>query len=206
MSEVNIHHAASLDRNEWRQLQTIQREAFKTTLDRTHEEIDALVKWDEPADFYASHAYPNSAPAKRFNDSQSFHKARVAVATDGPEPVGFAYSAHNVSGATERVRLQKRLSVVKNYLWLREVAVIPDFQNKGIARELSRKLLEDAIPLQPPTAYVWPDEIGFLQRRLEQVGFVSTGEQDVVVFGEGSEPIRQVRMQAASARAVLKQL
>ncbi len=206
MSEVKIYNAADLDRDEWRQLQTIQRDSFSSSLDRTQAEVDALVGWSEPAEFYASHADPNSEIGNRYNANQSYSKPRVAVATEASEPVGFAYSAHNVSGATGRDRPVKRLSVVKNYLWLREVAVKPDFQNQGIAKELGKTILKDAISLQPPTAYVWPDEIGFLQGALEKLGFASTGEQDVKVFGEDNTPIRQVRLQAQSARSVLSKM
>lgn len=206
MSEVKIYDATDLDKGQWRQLQSIQREAFTTTLDRTQQEIDALVGWNEPDDFYASHVDPNSEIDKRYNADQSYSKPRVAIATEASQPVGYAYSAHNVSGATERERSLKRLSVVKNYLWLREVAVKPEFQNQGIARKLGKTLLKDAIPLQPPTAYVWPDEIDFLQGALEKQGFVSTGEQAVKVFGEDSSPIRQVRLQAKSAQSVLSKM
>jgi GNAT superfamily N-acetyltransferase len=206
MAEIKVYNAAALDRDEWRQMQSISREAFSSTLDRPQDEIDALVEWDDPAIYYASHVDPNSQVGKRYNANQSYSKPRVAVATDAGESVGFAFSAHNVSGATERDRLVKRLTVVKNYLWLREVAVKPSSQRQGVAVELGKALLKDAIPLQPPTAYVWPYEIGFLQGALERVGFSATGEQDVKVFGEDSSPIRQVRMQAKSAHSVLSQL
>lgn len=120
--------------------------------------------------------------------------------------MGFAFSAHNVSGATAIDRLAKRLTLARNYLWLREVAVKPSSRRKGIATKLGKALLKDTMSLRPATAYVWPDEIVFLQGALERVGFNATGEQDVEVFGEGSSPIRQVRMQAKFARAVLSQL
>lgn len=206
MAEIKVYNAAELDQDEWRQLQGVSREAFTSTLDRTQTEIDALVEWSEPSAFYKSHTDPNSLVGTRYNANQSYSKPRVAVATEAGEPVGFAFSAHNVSGATEKERLFKMLTVVKNYLWLREVAVLPGSQKKGVAVELGKALLKDAIPLQPPTAYVWPDEIDFLQGALERVGFSVTGEHDVKVFGEDSTPVRQVRMQATSARSVLSEL
>jgi GNAT superfamily N-acetyltransferase len=206
MAEIKIFNAAALDQDEWRQLQGISRDAFASTLDRTQDEIDALVEWDDPATYYVSHVDPNFQVGKRYNANQSYSRPRVAVAMEAGEPVGFAFSAHNVSGATEISRLAKRLSVAKNYLWLREVAVNPGFQRRGIAVELGRALLKDAIPMRPPTAYVWPDEIGFVQGALERVGFSVTGEQNVRVFGKDSSPIREVRMQAKSVRTVLNQL
>jgi hypothetical protein len=113
MAEIKVYNAAALDRDEWRQMQSISREAFSSTLDRPQDEIDALVEWDVPAIYYASHVDPNSQVGKRYNANQSYSKPRVAVATDAGESVGFAFSAHNVSGATERDRLVKRLTVVK---------------------------------------------------------------------------------------------
>ncbi|MBI1856833.1 GNAT family N-acetyltransferase [Candidatus Saccharibacteria bacterium] len=207
MAEVKLYRPEELEHDEWRQLQSIERDAFVSTLDRTQAEIDALIEWDDPAHFTASHVDPNTEVGKRYNANQSYSHSRVAVATKNREPIGFAYSAHNVSGGSEQNRLVKRLTVVKNYLWLREVAVKPEHQRQGLARELGRTLLKDAIGLQPVAAYVWPDEDpDFLQGTLERLGFSPTGEQQVKVFGENSEPIRQVRMQAPSARAVLRNL
>jgi len=208
MAEIRVYAAPDLNQEQWRELQGISREAFSTTLNntRTPAEIDTLIAWDDPAAFYASHVDPNSQVGKRFNADQSYSEPRVAVATEAHQPVGFAYSANNVSGASETIRRAKELSVVKNYLWLREVAVMRDFQEQGIARELGRALLKSAKPLQPLATYIWPDEIGFLQAKLERVGFVVTGEEEAAVFGEASTPTRQIRMQARSARALLNRL
>lgn len=206
MHKVEIYDAASINSIEWRQFQAITRDGFSATLDRTQDEIDALVEWRDMAAYRASHADPNSQVGNRYNADQGYTKPRVAVAYDNGTVIGFGYSAHNVSGATSRERTIKRLSVVKNYLWLREVAVKPAYQQQGVATEIGKALLKDAIPLQPPTTYVWPDEIDFLQGSLEKLGFSATGEQESAIFGEGSAPVREVRMQAASARAVLKNL
>lgn len=96
--------------------------------------------------------------------------------------------------------------MVKNYLWLRETAVGPERQSRGIAKGLVGALLKDAVSLQPVATYIWPEEISFLQGALERVGFEPTGEQPVKIFGEAGEPVRQVRLQAASARSVLENL
>ncbi len=144
MGEIQIHKAASLDREEWRKLQVVQREGFKAVLsdtNRTTEEIDLLVGWDDPERYYASHADPNTEVGRGLIPNQEYTKPRVAVATHAGVAVGFAYSAHNVSGATIHERTAKRLSVVKNYLWLREVAVSPAYQRQGLATELGKKLL-----------------------------------------------------------------
>jgi ribosomal protein S18 acetylase RimI-like enzyme len=208
MSGVKLYNPADLDQDEWRQLQGVERDAFANTLvDRSPDEVDALVEWDNPDLFYASHIDPNGEVGKRYYQNQSHTKPRVAVATEGGELVGFAYSTHNVSGETEREQRIKRLSIVKNYLWLREIAVKPENQRQGVAKKLGETLLKDAISLQPVAAYVWPDEDhGYMQGTLERLGFSATGEQPVKVFGESSEPTKQVRMQAPSARNVLKRL
>lgn len=206
MVGVRIYDAAELDRDEWQRLHTLQRDAFSSTLDRSQAEIDTLVGWNEPSDFYVSHINPNAEVGGRFAAGQSYFRPRVAVAAECGEPVGFAYSAHNVSGSTEHERFFKRLSLVKNYLWLREIAVKPDFQNMGVAKDLGRALLKDAIFLQPPTAYVWPDEAGVVHSALERLGFAPTDEQQVQIFGENSSPVRQVRLQAPSVRSVLQNL
>lgn len=204
MSEILIYNAGDLDRGEWRELQAISRDGFAATLHRTREEINALVEWNDPDRYALSHVNPNSEVGKRYAANQSYTNPRVAVAVAANQPVGFAYSAHNVSGASRAERLVKRLSVVKNYLWLREVAVTPSCQGQGIARKLGTALLQDAIPSQSPVAYIWPDEIDYMQGALAQQGFRATHERQAVIFGEGSAPVRQVRMQAASVRTVLQ--
>lgn len=207
MSEIKLYNPSELDRDEWKQLQSLERDAFVDTLNRTQAEVDALVDWNDPARFMTSHIDPNTEVGKRYNSDQSYSHPKVAVATENREPIGFAYSAHNVSGSSEQIRLIKRLSVVKNYLWLREVAVKPEYHKHDVAKNLGRVLLRDAYGLQPVTAYIWPDEgSGFIQGTLERFGFSPIGEQQVKVFGDDSKPIRQLGMQASSVRAVLKNL
>jgi GNAT superfamily N-acetyltransferase len=206
MTEIRLYDAADLDKKDWRELQAISRDGFAATFDRSQDEIDALVEWNDPSAYHASHVDPNSEVGNRYNANQEYTKPRVAVALDAGAAVGFAYSAHNVSGATALERMVKRSSVVKNYLWIREVVVAPAYQRQGIAGELGRTLLKDAIPLQPPTTYVWPGEMESLQESWEKLGFKATGEQRSVIFGKGSEPVKEVRMQAASVKAVLQRL
>lgn len=208
MAEIKLYDPRDLSQQEWQQLQAMARAAYGQTLDRTDDEIDALVEWDDPGRYFRSHRDPNYEVGRRFNDDQSFSHQRVVIAMDLNEPVGFAYSAHNVSGETEELRARKRLSIVKNYLWLREFVVTPgyDLQRKGIATQMGRRLLWHAIPLQPVSAYIWPDEIPFLQGKLASLGFEQTGEEPVELYGDGSEPVRQVRMQARTAYGVLRKL
>lgn len=205
--EVKLYNSSELNSGEWRQLQDLQRIADASVLgDRTRAEIDVMVGWDDPDRYYASHLDPNCEVGRRYNANQEYRHPKVALATDGDEVVGFAYSAHNVSGTTPTERLIKRWGLVKNYLWLREIAVRPDYQRQGVAKDLGRTLLSDAIYLQPVAAYVWPDEMGFLPPLLERLGFNPTGEQQVKAFGEHRPAIRQVRMQAPTVRSVMRLL
>lgn len=208
MIDIYLTRPNALDRNDWRTLQAVQHEAISHAMDRSQAEVDALLACDEPEAYYQSHIDPNYNVGGRYYANQDFFKPRVAVAVDKDRFVGFAYAANNVSGATKRERLIKRFTVAHNYLWLREFAVLPDYQNHGIARFFGRKLLKDANPSQPVTAYPWPDEEPLAQGILERHGFKATrdGEQEVLAFGEGSAPVRQVRMLAPTVRSVLKTL
>lgn len=212
MSELRIvpfiYPASAIRKDGWRELQTIQREAFGATLDRSQDEIDELVDWNDPERYYKSHEDPNSEVGKRFNANQSYtgQKVAVAVEADSMKAIGFAYAANNVSGSTEAERTAKRLSVVKNYLWLREVAVLPEHQHQGVGQFLGSMLLKYASDRQPVTAYIWPEEISFLEGVLTKLGFSATGEQPVKIFGETSEPVRQVRMLAPSTKALKDRL
>ena len=204
--EVKLYDPSQLDRDEWRQLQSLQRDAFSSVIDRPQEDIDYIVQWEDPNRYYDSHIDPNSEVGKRFNPNQSYTHPMVAVATESQKPVAFAYTAHNVSGASPVDRLVKRLSVVKNYLWLREFAVKPNMQRKGVAKQLGLTVLRDAIERQPVAAYVWPDEIDFLPRVLSNLGFSPTSEQQIHLYGEDKPPVQQVRMQAPSVRGVISRL
>ena len=204
--EVKLYDPSQLDRDEWRQLQLLQRDAFSSVIDRPQEDIDYLVQWEDPNRYYDAHIDPNTEVGKRFNPNQSYTRPKIAVATEAREPIAFAYTAHNVSGASPVDRLIKRLSVVKNYLWLREFAVRPDHQRQGVAKQLGLTVLKDAIELQPVAAYVWPDEIDFLPSILSNLGFSPTSERQVHIYGEDKPPVRQVRMQAPSVRGVISRL
>lgn len=221
MAEVKLYDPIELDRDDWRQLQTLDREAFKATLDRSSEEIDALVDWNDPSRYYTSHVNPNSEVGRRFNANQVYTHPKIAVAKVSGELAGFSYSAHNASGGgspegphndspgARTLRRGKLLSVVKNYLWVREVVVGPDYQRQGVAIQLGRTLLKDAIPLQPVAAYDRPKLIPFIAPKLSELGFYRTTpvgkEKPDPIFGE-ENPVALVRYQAPSARSVLAKL
>ncbi len=194
----------NLDRDEWRQLQSLQRDGFKAVLPhRSSEEINSLVAWDDPDRYYETHLHPNNLA--RYDSAyanQLFTGPRVVIALRNNELVGFAYTAFNTSGESRRERIAKKLTLTKNYLWLREVAVDPGYHRQRTATGLARTAMFGHFPLRPVTTYVWPDELPFLPQKLEQIGFAPTGEDSVKPFGKGSEAIRQVRYQARTVRTV----
>lgn len=207
MFEINLYGAREFGRGEWRGLQGLSRIAFSRGLrNRSREEIDALVGWNEPDRYYESHIDPNSEVGRRFNSSQIYFNPKVAVATEDGEPIGFIYSANNVSGRHKAEIATKRLFVAKRYLWLREVVVRPDKQGRGIAKAMGRTLLKAADEDQPVSTYVWPEEIPHIQEKLAGLGFAPTGDSPVKPFGPSGDTVRQVRMQAPNVRTVLSRL
>lgn len=205
MAEIVIRRAASLHEEYWEQLQQLHYEALSSSL-QDRAKARAAVQYGDLNGYIASRRNPNVAVYGAFNPNQAFSRSRVALAVENHRLVGYTYAADNVSGANRREQLMKRITSVKNYLWLREVAVTPNFQRRGLARAMGRALLSTARPLQPASTYIWPDELPQLQPTLQRYGFYATGEQMVQVFGPDSEPVRQVRMQADSARTVADQL
>lgn len=206
MVTIKIYNPEELNRHEWRDLQTLSRDAFSSTLDRSAAEIDAMVAWDDPAAYYESHMDPNKLDRQRHVADQTYFNPRVVVGTEAGQLAGYAYSSNNVSGEAARDCFIKRIMVHKNYLLLGEFAVAPSLHRYGYAKKMGAALLRDAIALQPPVAYVWPDETSFLHGALERLGFVPTGEKQVKVFGDNSEPVRQVRLQAPTVRGVLQRM
>lgn len=208
MVNVKLYDAHELDDQEWRQMQTIARDGMTVLLQDTvpQEAIDAYVGWDDPEGFCLSHLDPNSEVGKHFAADQSFSHPTIAIATHLDKPVGFMYSANNVSGATEEIRRRKQLSVVKNYRWIREVAVAPGAQQRGIAYHLGRSTLLHTLPIQPVSTYIYPSVVPFLQEKLELFGFHETDVKPVYAFGEDRDPVNMVRMQANCAMGVLARL
>ena len=205
--EIKLFNPKQLNEDQWAKIQGLQLESFRSVINRPGKEIDRLVNYGDFTRYYASHLDPNVEVGGRFRNDQVFTKPRVAVAFNkdaGNDIIGYAYSAHNVSGNNNLVNTAKRLSVVKNYLWLREFAVEPNLQKKGIARRLGRVLLSDAMPLQPVTAYIWPDEINFLHDVLSNLGFKATGDpKPVPLFGQNKkQQTDQQRMAAPTVHGV----
>lgn len=206
MVSVELVDPHELDREGWRQMQGIYRDGLTAVLDRPQADIDEYVGWNDPEGFYLSHFDPNIEIGKRYNGGQAFSHPKVAIAMEAGEPVGFMYSANNVSGETDAERQRKQLTVIKNYKWIREVAVAPWIQRHGVARMLGRKTLSHALPVQPVSTYIYPDLIPHLQEVLEAYGFAETGDQTVQAFGEDRNPITLRRMQARTTYGVLARM
>ncbi len=209
--EIRLHQPQEFNIEQWHNLQDLQFDAYaRTTLSqRDPEEIDYLVMKNDFPRFLESHLDPNKEVGNRFREDQRYSSPLVAVAIDAGRnnmPVGWAYSAHNVSGSHQ---IFKRLSIVRNYHWLREAVVKPEYQQQGIYKRLCNGLLARGFDHQRVATYVWPEEIPFLKEKLENYGFVPKGkptpERPIDLFGTG-EMITQVRMEAPSAREVRAKL
>jgi hypothetical protein len=74
----------------------------------------------------------------------------------------------------------------------------------GVSITIGKVLLEQADERQPVTTYTWPDDDpDFIDKKLTELGFKSTGDTpDRPIFGPGTK-VRQRRMQAVSAGDVL---
>jgi GNAT superfamily N-acetyltransferase len=204
--KVELMSTRALGADDWLEAQAVYRDGVGVSMaGRSPEELDYFVGLAEPERFVESHRDPNSEVGQRFGENQSFSEPIVALATEGSDIIGYAYAANNVSGTPEEQE-RKRLIVIKNYFWIREVAVKPDFQAAGLARQMSRVLLEDARAGQPAATYMYPKEEEFMYNILTRHHFHKTDEAKLLVFGEGSPVALRYRMQARFASSVLKSL
>lgn len=197
----------------WARLRDIAVRAFSDSLQDTRnpEEVEALLGGDT-ATYIDSRRDPASLIGSVWHGNMDIHGSRLLVAYDEPDncrPVGYLLSANNVSGETRLSRSLKRLSVVKNYHWIREVVVDPPYQRRGIGMQLLYDSFAGltALPWQPGSAYAWPEENPQADSFLRKAGFERGPDEELAgVFGEGSEPVRQARYQAKSAAAVCRHI
>jgi GNAT superfamily N-acetyltransferase len=187
--------APQVSRATYRFAQALERLCFTESLNRSQDEIDYLIDWDNPVEFANSRINPMQAVySGKLRPDQSFSKPIATFAYEDEKMVGYAYSANNVSGNITQQAI-KRMRGNKNYVWFREIAVHPDYRRQGIARTLGYLSLQERKTKQPVTAYVW--EEADVKKRLESLGFVSTGISKPYVFGEAAPPVVQHRMQAS---------
>ncbi|MBI2009099.1 GNAT family N-acetyltransferase [Candidatus Saccharibacteria bacterium] len=196
----------SLDKNkpgalgydEWHQVQMLMREAFSSVdIPRTQSEIDFFVHWEDPASFRRSRIDPYAGD---FSPGQSFARPRVIRAFDKEDLVGYLYAADNTSGNIAR-RLMKMYIphlIQKKYVWLREIAVHPDYRRQHIGNMLGYLALQDRHPAQSISAYVWRENEAAISF-VEAMGLEETGSKTVNVFGRTNNPAEQVRFASTVA-------
>ena len=230
MINVQLFNPTEFNRDEWRQLQEIERDAYGLELVGTEardadgepfavtqEHVDELVGWNYPVDYFDSHIEPNNEVGRRYNANQEYTKPRVAVAMDDGVFIGFGQTAHNVSGGgppqgphdtsfkAEAGREIRRLSIIKNHLWVRDIVVHPEYWNDKVAKDIGRELLRDGFRIQPVDFYWWPDvQPEFIGEALARAGMrpVPGDERPVKIFGDNSQPVRQVHMQGKTVMGV----
>ena len=208
---MSVRSAESLDEIEWRALQIVQLNALREALpERSTDEVMRLVSWENPHRYATSHRDPNSEVGRRFNEGNQYFNPLVAIASVFDEPIGFMYGAENVSGGSEIARWAKRNIFGKSYFWIREVAVLPEYQGRGIASWLGSAMLNELKTGRdlPIATYIHPGENPRLKPVLEEFGFYETGSQPVDLYMSGSEEgmVDQVRMQHDSQHGLSKSL
>lgn len=180
-------------------------EAFKAEMpNRGPEEIEHVMGGRE--DLLERLADPSLD--KGLLPNQSFQDPVLTVAFADADKssmriVGYSFAADAASGSSEQLRRAKQLSIVKNYRWLKIVAVLPDFQGRGIGSILSAAQFAKATILQPASAYTRPSEGSAGTRLVESLGTVETAEdrRPVDMFGTG-EMVEQRRYEAKSAKRI----
>lgn len=185
-------------------------QAYPTNYQRSPEEINCLIGApDENLQrFRTSRRSPNTV--NRFTGN-SYLRSRIAIAyendtSDYERVAGYAWALDNVSGANKVVRAAKvglHLSrIVPAWFTFRDIAVAPDYQNRGVASTLAMLLLETGSSRQPISAFVHtesPDSIetlgraGFSRPDLDPDHPESEWQIDPS-FGPNAEPGKLIRL------------
>lgn len=209
MPRIRVHSADHIRNERWQRMQAVYRESAAATMPhRTPDEIDAFVDWDDPQYFRDWHRDPNLLVGTRQHEDMLFRNPHVAIATDAHEIVGYAFSADTTSADTPEMRERLMKGELAKYLWLGEIAVRPPYHRENLIVQLAHATLLRASLLRPVSTTILPGEIRFALSLSQQLGFENTsGDGDLVQrFGEGSEPVAQLRMRAPTVQAVLNRL
>lgn len=199
MISLELVRPQHVSEDRWQQLQELQHTALlESDTKRTPEEIDRLVRWGDVGAFALEHINPNVLVGHGLREDQAFLNPRMAIARDGHVDVGMLYAAENVSGSPLERTLKRYVMRRKRYLWLREIAVLPEYRGQGIGRDMASLLLRSARPNQPLTMYPWADES--LRSKAKEYGFRQTDPEPDDPRGV------MVRMQADSVESVLAHL
>lgn len=201
--ELYFIDARDADHETWNVVRGIAHTAFKNALPiRSQQEIDIATHWLDDT-YYAHMANPNKLVGNGLNADQQFWNPHLALALIDKNPAGYMYIADNSSGSNKLIRTLKHHKKDNNYVWVRSMAVSPEYQHKGLASYLARFALSHVNQKRPVTAYIWPNEIEGIQQMLEVHGFTAAGSSSTKPFGDKSDTITEVRMQASSVQAVL---
>lgn len=174
---------------------------------RTPEQVDHFVRWNDPEGYMRSLIDPNRDVGGRIRAGNEFWDPRVVVAREAGQSaiVGFIFGANNVSepGIKRKMRDPTRS---KQYLWISQIAVLPEDQGGGVARGMLEAFLRSGYRRQPVTAY--PDALNTsVIEWLQRIGFEESEGSRAMVdrYGTGRD-VEQIRLQAPKVRHVLKLL
>ena len=192
---------------------SVSMEAFKYELPRRHEEdIDFMMGGRKMFPERLANPEVSIEDGRLFPD-QSFSDPCLTVAIHKPgtsksEIVGVGFSVNNVSGGSEIERSIKLASRILNYRCLKNFAVLPDFQSRGIGTTMAAIQLAKARRLQPASAYAWPNEGNAAGSKfIESIGMQYSGTAYKDVFGLGKEhAVLQNRFEAKNALKLLERL
>ncbi len=190
--------------NPWAEIQDVEYRAFKSALpERSNEELGRFLDIGDLSCYIALRQNPElAADLGRLNTDQEFDDMTVTTATvvEAPDSegqqlrkiVGYLYLANNVSGSSGWQRAIKKRIAPLNYVWAREIAVDPDYQNRGVARNLALFGLADRWPHQKVAAYVW-EESTAMMAIANRLGMTDTGTEQKTPFGPETAPVSQHR-------------
>jgi GNAT superfamily N-acetyltransferase len=198
---------------EWMDILKLEREAFGAALpERSSAEIDhmlGVIKVDpddatSPTRYLPSRLDPGlDVETGEQKPRQQFSAPLVLVALDRDTPVGYMYSANNTSG-NFLVASLKAFTASRNYIWVRELAVSPLHQGRGLAKVMGSVSLGMRNQAQPVAAYVRDEanQLEVAKKGLEAVGFSETGREPKQVYGSNRFGVMQIRFAAPSAGLV----
>jgi len=212
--DVKLQNPLELSREDWIECQNIALDAYRATLltpdgaQISENALRFMNSIEDPERYARSHRDPNTEVGKLFGEDQDFKNMHVARTYVNGVIAGFGYSADNVSGGSELVRNVKRRFPMKNYFWVRELLVLPEFLREGVATETAKSLLGSATsPQQTVTHYDWPElQPNYVNDKITQLGFETEPMKKVELFGPGTTEVMQVRRSGLTVEKLLASL
>lgn len=169
----------NLDVDQWTQVQKIGRRAFRAALPEAIDDIaiDTFMGTYDQERWIDTRLDPNKLVGNGNLSDQAYADPQIVIAYEGTDPIGYIYTANNVSGKPF-MRSVKRHFPSKNYAWFREIAVEPDVWGNNIGEGLALTALEAHLSTQNATAYVWKNRLPAMYQALtdkKRFGFKETG-------------------------------